>query len=471
MTATATVVVDLGFGDAGKGSIVDALARRRGAGLVVRFNGGCQAAHNVVDADRVSRDYTPVEHTFAQFGAGTFAGARTHLSRFMMVEPMSLLVEAEHLVECGITNPMHLLTIDPRALVTTPLHKVANQEKERRRAADGHGSCGRGIGETAEYMLQRPLDALRVGDLWQPEVVTRKLALLEAWYADQGLRFTLDYAPWEEARKQFCAEVARGYDAAILTHAHQTMDHVVFEGAQGVLIDEKWGFAPYYTWSNCTFENALTLLAEGGFTRDEISKMGVTRAYTVRHGPGPMPTESKPMTELLPDTWNYTNDWQGQFRVGHLDLVLLKYAIQACNGIDELAVTCLDRIQDIVWMTATMETRIVHRVRGSYPTWEMDPIVVTHKASQVCVAYKHPQWGLFDDPMYEWRLPLSRKTPAEVLAEMEPILEPWPSNFPYWISQQLGAPATVVSYGPAARDKRWLTIDGVNDAGVLSRRA
>ena len=77
----AILIADLGFGDSGKGTTVDHLARREGASAVVRYNGGAQAAHNVVTEEGL-------HHTFAQFGSGTFAGAKTHLSRCMMINPL-----------------------------------------------------------------------------------------------------------------------------------------------------------------------------------------------------------------------------------------------------------------------------------------------------------------------------------------------------------------------------------------------
>src|SRR5215831_1774195 len=147
----AIIVVDLGYGDAGKGGIVDWLchrAARVAAGgpvhTVVRFNGGAQAAHNVVTPDGR-------HHTFAQFGSGTFTpGVRTHLSRFMLVDPLALAAEAGHLASAGIPDPLGGLTVDRAALLTTPYHRAANRAREVARvAAARHGSCGMGIGETA----------------------------------------------------------------------------------------------------------------------------------------------------------------------------------------------------------------------------------------------------------------------------------------------------------------------------------
>src|SRR6266516_2642538 len=104
---------------------------------------------------------------------------------------------------------------------------------------------------------------------------------------------------------------------------------VVFEGAQGVLLDEWRGFHPYTTWSTTTFANAETLLAEAGQT---ATRLGVVRCYMTRHGPGPFPTEDP--TLELPELYNRHGTWQGAFRTGHLDAVALRYAVKVAGGLD-----------------------------------------------------------------------------------------------------------------------------------------
>src|SRR5271169_2634863 len=118
MKPRAFQVVDLAFGDSGKGTITDYLAARHNADLVVRFNGGPQAGHNVVLPDGR-------HHTFAQFGSGSFLpGLRTLLSRFMLIEPYAMLNEAAHLASLGCTDILSRTIIDERCIVITPLHQV-----------------------------------------------------------------------------------------------------------------------------------------------------------------------------------------------------------------------------------------------------------------------------------------------------------------------------------------------------------
>jgi len=114
------LVVDLAFGDCGKGTLVDFLTRRCQPTAVVRFNGGPQAGHNVVTPD--SR-----HHTFSQFGSGSFVpGVKTVLSRFMLIEPYALLNEARHLDSISVSDPLSRLIIHRNCLVISPCHQAAS---------------------------------------------------------------------------------------------------------------------------------------------------------------------------------------------------------------------------------------------------------------------------------------------------------------------------------------------------------
>lgn len=151
--------------------------------------------------------------------------------------------------------------------------------------------------------------------------------------------------------------------------------NLVFEGAQGVLLDETFGFHPHTTWSNCTPDNALALLHGSDH---HVTVLGVTRAYATRHGHGPFPTEdTRLLQQLHPEAANHCHPYQGEFRVGHLDAVLLRYAIDACQGrIDGLAVTHLDaplkafglatRYNDSVRLTAATTAESLSREKPHY---------------------------------------------------------------------------------------------------------
>jgi adenylosuccinate synthase len=334
------IVVDLGYGDAGKGGIVDWLCSRPaalGAGgrpvhAVVRFNGGAQAAHHVISPGGRA-------HAFAQFGSGTFrAGVRTYLSRFMLVDPLAMTAEAAHLTELGVPGPYELVTVDRDALLTTPYHQAANRAREAARGAGRHGSCGMGIGETASYALLHGADAPRAGDCAAPRTLNRKLSLLrDRLAADAGFprRATPPPAAVAAAYRAWAGRVTLA-DEGHLARLLRT-GPVVFEGAQGVLLDEWRGFHPYTTWSTTTFANARTLLATAG---ESALRLGVIRCYMTRHGPGPFVTEDPTLD--LPEPHNRGGRWQGPFRTGHLDAVALRYATEVCGGVDAVALTHLD---------------------------------------------------------------------------------------------------------------------------------
>jgi adenylosuccinate synthase len=338
----AIITIGLGFGDEGKGATVDFLTRQLKADLVVRYCGGSQAAHNVELPDRR-------RHTFSQFGAGTLAGARTYLSRNVIIHPGAMAAEADHLETLGVPRPLEQLFVHPRTLVTTEFTQAVNRLRELGRGAARHGSCGHGVGETRNYWLKHGSDAVTAGDLADRDVLCDKLELQR-----QRLLLELQEIPCvaPESRRLAAEFFNRSSsDAADELHAVgnglQLSPAVpdcriaIFEGAQGVLLDEWRGFHPYTTWSTVTQHHALELAAESGAA--ELFALGVIRAYATRHGAGPLPTEDAALA--FTDEGNPWNAWQHDIRFGHMDLVLLKYAMAASGGtLHGLAVNCLDHI-------------------------------------------------------------------------------------------------------------------------------
>lgn len=333
------VVVGLGLGDEAKGATVDWLcASRRAAGrpvgAVVRFNGGAQAAHNVVVGER--------HHTFHQFGSGTLAGTPTHLGPRVLVEPISLAREAEELAGLGVADPLSMISVDPRALVTTPIHAAANRTREDLRGAGRHGSTGLGIGETVWYDLTYG-SGVRVGDCADRRRLISRLDALAHHYAPLLARGEHDH-PSVEALADLLIE----FGGAVRTAGTEELARrsqagpLVFEGAQGVLLDEWLGFHPHTTWSTTTPANAAAILHEADLGVPYV--LGLTRAYATRHGAGPLPTEACGLAAQLPEPHNGTGRYQGSWRVGHLDLVTLRYALQVAGPVDGLAVSHLDAV-------------------------------------------------------------------------------------------------------------------------------
>lgn len=368
---TARIVVGLGYGDEGKGTIVDFLARGHEVPVtVVRFNGGGQAAHNVVDADGT-------HHVFSQFGSGTLAGARTHLSRFMLIDPFALHAEAVHLagimlpgveITAALTKIFNLITIDRDCTVVTPFHIAANRLKETMRGDKRHGSCGMGIheamvdredglviraGELELAMPERTVNGVHKRSTYDTMVeIQRKkrsgfshetlvrLASEDEDLAVQVQMLTDPEAPglFLESMRTFMLDVhfTDGMEVGI-------EDELIFEGAQGVLIDEHFGDFPFVTHSTTTPANALTILEEMDY-EGEVEVIGVIRGYHTRHGRGPF-IEAPDLAKWFVDQHNGYGPWQEDFKVGPLNGSRLKYAVNCIGGVDGIAVTCLDQVR------------------------------------------------------------------------------------------------------------------------------
>lgn len=350
------LVVGLGFGDEGKGSITDYLVRREKIGLVVRFNGGPQAAHHVVSPEGV-------RHCCAQFGAGVLVpGVRTLLAQEMLVEPLALLREAAALECKGVEGALGRLHIDERAVVVTPFHRALNRMRELVRGGDRHGTCGLGVGEARLDAESGALPTLRLGDLREAQRARRLLLQIQQVKIDHGEQL-LDLHPESAEMRQLLNSLRERYLVDDLLAAYgafhraglticdpeevrrllRAEPRLVFEGAQGALLDRNRGFWPHVTPSRTGFEDALAILAEADLSFP-VRKLGVTRTYATRHGRGPFVSEDPRLKARLPETDNGDDGWQGRFRCGSLDAVMLRYAVRSVGGVDGLALSHLDRL-------------------------------------------------------------------------------------------------------------------------------
>lgn len=340
MIPQAYITAGLAYGDEGKGSIVDALVRKHNASLVVRYNGGAQAAHNVVTPDGR-------HHTFAQFGAGSFVpGVQTHLSKYMLVNPLNMMCEEEHLRVVGIDDIWYRTTVDPKALIITPYQKAANRIQELSRGKTKHGSCGQGIGITRGHHLKHGDKVLFAGDLKNSRLAKDKLEFIrKLCVADIKGYFAVTtddsiYLLYNSESVEWVYEQYKHWPASIASFADVADGHsqIVFEGAQGVLLDEVYGTAPHNTWTDTTFNNAFSLLKDEGFN-GQITKIGVVRTYFTRHGAGPLDTECD---LKYPEPHNCTNQYQDNFRLGHFDWKKFEYAFKVCGGVDYIALNHCD---------------------------------------------------------------------------------------------------------------------------------
>jgi adenylosuccinate synthase len=445
------LTADIGYGDAGKGSIVDFLTRATVAHTVVRYNGGAQAAHNVVTSDGK-------HHTFAQFGSGTFLpGTRTHLSRFMLLHPAAMLAEERALRRLGIHDAFARTSIEREALVITPYQQAANRLKEIARGEAHHGSCGMGIGETMSDWLAFGSDVVFAGDLEDRPGLARKLrrmreaklarlegilaALPRSAAADEERRVLEDPQSVEITAEIYYAFVSqvrlveRGYLGEMLRQSGK----VIFEGAQGVLLDEWYGFYPYNSWSTLTFQNADALLAENGFSGCAY-RLGILRGYMTRHGAGPFVTEEEGLTARIPDWHNGSNPWQRRFRVGYLDLLALRYALQVCGGVDGLAVTHLDRMEEID------QWKVCDHYLAPDETPDMADFFEIEDGRIRALKVPADPRNLEKQERLTRLLLACRPGYTQVTRNAE--------EYSGWIGESLGAPVAITSYGMTAEEKR-----------------
>lgn len=346
---TVYMVAGLAFGDEGKGATVDFLTQIHNAGLVVRYNGGSQAGHNVVTSDGRW-------HTFSQFGSGTFhPGVKTHLSEYMLVNPENMMRENAHLHELGIHDAIERLTVSEDCLIITPFDRAINHLLEESRGENHHGTCGHGVGRCRSEHLKHGDKVLFAGDLKDKEKTRKKLLFIQQ-EAKELSDFILKAYPLlaadpfidgGEAAINICCDRYHDWERIVrvvhrrqLKYLLEETDCTIFEGAQGVLLDENYGTAPYNTWTDTTFNNALKLLEECNY-RDKKYKVGVLRSYYTRHGEGPFPTEEK--TISFPEPHNNGSGWQGKFRFGYFDFRALNYAMRICGGVDFFALNHLDQ--------------------------------------------------------------------------------------------------------------------------------
>lgn len=318
---TSAAVIGAGFGDEGKGMVVSAICARPEVTrpLVIRFSGGHQAAHQAVYPD--NRD-----HVFSNFGSGTFEGVPTYWSEYCTVDPVGIINELNILDAKGAEVR---LLINKNCPVTTPYEKQRNREVGK---ACGHGSCGVGFGLT--HQREEDFHSITISDLLHPTVLQIKLDLLQGYYKR---------IPSKGDMKEFmdcCIALKKAVEIEVVSGFPGGFDYHIFEGSQGLLLDQHHGFFPHVTRSNTGTKNILDI----GYCPEVFL---VTRAYQTRHGNGPMTNEG--MNDHIkpnPHEQNFDDGFQGKFRTSTLDLDLLRYAISRDTYITtlntNLVVTCLD---------------------------------------------------------------------------------------------------------------------------------
>lgn len=333
------IVIGAQWGDEGKGKITDLLSKS--ADIVVRYQGGVNAGHTVVVQDQTFKLHLIPSgilypETECIIGCGT------------VIDPQILIEELDQLETLHIST--HNLLISQTAHVTMPYHRLIDQASEERRGSHKIGTTGRGIGPT--YADKSERTGIRILDLMDTEGLQKQLewtidyknVILEKLYnlppldAGEVIDQYLGYA--ERLRPHVVDSSLKIYNAI------QQRRNILFEGAQGTLLDLDHGTYPYVTSSNPVAGGACVGTGVGPTMIDRV--IGVAKAYTTRVGEGPFPTELEgQLGELLGDRGAEFGTTTGRKRrCGWFDAVIGRYAVRI-NGLDCLAVTKLDVLDDL----------------------------------------------------------------------------------------------------------------------------
>ncbi len=331
------VVVGTQWGDEGKGKIIDILSPH--FDYIVRYQGGNNAGHTVVVGEK--------EYTFHLIPSGILhQGKKAVLGNGVVIDPEALIREIEELKNKGLDIGPHNLYVSKSAHVIFPYHKLS----ERIREEEGIGRIGttrRGIGPC--YVDKNARVGIRMVDLLYPEVLKKKL---EAHLKEMNLILTqihklppLEFQPlyeryleWGEKLEPYIQDTA-----LLLNTAQEKGEKILFEGAQGTMLDVDFGTYPYVTSSNATAGGACTGTGISPVYINEV--VGVMKSYTTRVGEGPFPTELK--GEIANELRNagpigeYGRSTGRPRRCGWLDLVVIRRAVMI-NGIKRLVLTRLD---------------------------------------------------------------------------------------------------------------------------------
>jgi adenylosuccinate synthase len=335
------VVIGANFGDEGKGLMTDYFVDKfNGNCFVVRFNGGAQAGHTVVTPEGK-------RHKFSHFGSGSFLGAPTYLSKYFILNPLLFMKEQQ---ELGFRPRV---CVDFDCLVSTPYDMFINQALENSRGETKHGSCGVGIHETIVRSEQEEF-RIKAIDFLNFDRVERKLRrVAEEYYPKRMEELGLPLASFDHDK---FIDIFEGFDLNIELGDTETLleggHDLIFEGAQGLLLDQNHPNFPFVTHSNTGFQNVREILKDIGVSMDDVEVVYVTRSYMTRHGRGPFPTETEapPYKNIVDDT-NVFHEFQEHLRFGILDVSALAKEIRrdcarTVNFDFSVAVTCLDQVDD-----------------------------------------------------------------------------------------------------------------------------
>ena len=336
------IVVGTQWGDEGKGKIIDFLAEN--ADMVVRYQGGHNAGHTIViDKEEFILHLVP---------SGILRkGKECVIGNGVVVDPPALIEEIEMLRARTIDVGPHNLSVSKSSQVIMPYHKLSERLQEKGKIGR-IGTTRRGIGPA--YMDKAGRVGIRMVDLLSEKGLTWKLnrhlkdinLILQKVYGERGISYHKlidEYLTYGRKLKDYVKDTV-----SLINHAVSRKKNILFEGAQGTMLDIDHGTYPFVTSSHATAGGACTGVGIGPTKIDKV--IGVIKAYTTRVGEGPFPTEIRgELAEKLRNAGpigEYGRSTGRPRRCGWLDMVIIKRAIMI-NGLDSLALTRLDILDEL----------------------------------------------------------------------------------------------------------------------------
>jgi len=348
------VLIGAQWGDEGKGKIVDFFSER--ADIIVRFQGGNNAGHTIVVKDKQT-----ILHLIPS--GILWSGKVCVIGNGVVVDPKVLVEEYNKLKKDNLIPENTSLFVSASAHLIMPYHKIIDIAREKKAGDDKIGTTGRGIGPAYEDKVAR--NGIRVGDLLDADRLKRRLSTileeknkyLTAVLGEKELDFETVYQDCLSYAGQLAPMIC---DTTLLLNQYvKERKKILFEGAQGTLLDIDHGTYPYVTSSNTASANASL---GSGVGMNAINRVvGVAKAYVTRVGNGPFPTEDKgSLGEYLRKKGNEYGATTGRpRRCGWIDLVALKKAVQI-NGLDSLVITKLDVLNEL----ETIKVCVAYKLKG-----------------------------------------------------------------------------------------------------------
>lgn len=353
----AIVIIGAQWGDEGKGRVVDSFAKD--ADVVVRFNGGNNAGHTiVVNGKKIILHLIP--------SGILYSGKKCVITEGVVVDPKVLIEEINELKKNGFFQDDSSLLISPNSHVIMPYHRIIDNLREEKKGIKKIGTTGRGIGPCYEDKAARC--GIRIGDLIEPERFKQKLLeildeknkYIECVLNGRPISFEETYSEYIEYGKSVKKYVSDTLN--FLYNSIKNKRKIMFEAAQGALLDIDFGTYPYVTSSHTLAASA----AQGsGISHFAISQViAVTKAYTTRVGGGPFPTE------LLNEEGDILREKGAEYgsttgrprRCGWLDGVLLRY-VARITGATGLAITKLDVLSGMKKLKVCIDYKINGKIK------------------------------------------------------------------------------------------------------------